>query len=302
MVLLWDALATTKTGVLSASFGEETRLAPGTAWLSYVRCHDDIGLGFDEEKILRAGFSPAAHRRFLLDFYSGRFPGSFARGRLFMENPATGDARICGTCASLCGLEAALEAADPVATELALRRIELLYGPISSLVGIPLVFSGDELGLRNDRSWEDDPHLGEDNRWMHRPRLDWSLAERRNAAGSVEGRIFSWIAGCLRLRRGIEAFAQDAPFEVLPPPDPHVFLCLRRPRAGSPGREVLVMANFAPEERCLARDALPAGFGAGARLLLRNPAPPTEGASGETGSGGETRLAAYELRWLERDY
>jgi len=248
MALLWEALATRKTGLLAASFGEEVRLPENTGWLSYARCHDDIGLGYDDRKIERAGFTPGMHRRFLLDFYTGIFPGSWATGRRFMENPATGEARISGTCASLCGLESALASGDALALELAIRRIELLYALISSLVGIPMVFSGDELALRNDYSWENDPELAEDNRWMHRPAMDWAVAERRHAEGTIEARIFSHIRRCFAVRRGIPAFAQDALFDVLPSPAENVLVCSRRPKDGS-GSAVLVLANFALERR-----------------------------------------------------
>jgi amylosucrase len=273
MALLWESLATRKTRVLSMSFGEETRLPQGAAWLSYVRCHDDIGLGYDDSRIERAGFAPSAHRRFLLDFYSGRYPGSFAAGRLFMENPATSEARISGSCASLCGLESALASGDATATELALRRIELLYGLISSLTGIPMVFSGDELALRNDYSWEGVSELAEDNRWMHRPPMDWETAARRGLSGTIEARIFAWIKGCFAIRRGVPAFAQDAPFEIILSPSENVLLCLRRPKAGS-APSVLVAANFAPEVKSVAIAALGPHAGPGARDLLSGEALP----------------------------
>ena len=323
MALLWEALATRKTRVLSLSFGEETRLPPGTAWLSYARCHDDIGLGYDERAIERAGFTPHLHKRFLLDFYSGRFPGSFAAGRLFMENPETGDARISGSCASLCGLERALAlrgAGAPGAeaeVELALSRIELLYALVSSLVGIPMLFSGDELAQRNDYSFEEDEELSEDNRWMHRHRLDWEAAARRSLPGSVEARIFGWIRTCLARRKGIAAFAQDAPFRVLESPSENLLLCLRGGEGAADGgaaqggaaassdeaasggmaaaggaetARILVVANFAPEPREL---ALPlAGFGAagGCRDLLGCPRARLE--------EGRLRLGPYGVAWI----
>jgi amylosucrase len=295
MALFWEALATRKTGVISASFGSETRLPPSTAWISYARCHDDIGLGYDEDAIRRAGFTPHLHRQFLLEFYSGRFPGSFASGRLFMENPATGDARISGSCASLCGLEKALAEGDPAsrgpALELALSRIELLYALASSLVGIPMVFSGDELGALNDYSWEEDPELSDDNRWMHRSRLDWEAAARRKKAGSIEARLFGWIRGCLAKRAAIPALAQGSPFAVLPSPSENLLLCRRGARA----ELVLVAANFAPEPRSLRLEGLK-GLALGLGL--------EEGCSDLLGStkarikGGSLELGPYGLAWL----
>jgi amylosucrase len=247
MVLLWDAMATRKTALISDAFGCEMRLPRDTAWLSYVRSHDDIGLGYNEEAIRRAGFDPALHRRFIVDFYTGRFPESFASGRPFMENPTTGNARISGTCASLCGLESALALGDEAAVELSLRRIELLYGLACSLVGIPMIFSGDELAQINDYGWEKDPELAEDNRWMHRPRMDWEAAARRKLGDSVEGRIFGKIRRYLSLRKDIAAFAQDAEFEVLDPPAQSVLACLRT--GNRRACRMLVAANFSPEPR-----------------------------------------------------
>lgn len=311
MALLWEALATRKVGLLSTTFGSETRLPPGTVWLSYVRCHDDIGLGYDEARIREVGFTPGPHRRFLLDFYSGRFPASFARGRLFMENPATGDARISGTCASLCGLEAALEAASAGRTEtgegpgsmdaaeaatgtdreieLALRRIELLYGLVSSLVGIPMVFSGDELASMNDYSYQSEAEHAEDNRWMHRPRMDWRAAQRRSVPGTKEARIFGSLRRFFSLRRGIPAFAQDAGFRVLASGSENVLLVQRCPRSAAE-RRVTVAANFAPEERAFPLSALGPGFGQSPLDLL---------AEREVATfGGMVILPAYGLAWL----
>ena len=313
MALLWEALATRKVGLLSTTFGSETRLSPGTAWLSYVRCHDDIGLGYDEAKIREVGFTPGPHKRFLLDFYSGRFPGSFARGRLFMENPATGDARISGTCASLCGLESALEAAsarrctaagasssdragededaagNDGAIELALRRIELLYGLVSSLVGIPMVFSGDELASLNDYAYQSEAEHAEDNRWMHRPRMDWEAAGKRSEEGTREARIFHSIQRFFSLRRDIPAFAQDAGFRVLASGSENVLLVQRCPRSEDE-RRVAVAANFSPEERAFPLAALGPGFGPSPLDLLAGRAVTT--------FGGMAILPAYGLSWL----
>lgn len=222
-----------------------------------------------------------------------------------MENPATGDARISGACASLCGLERALalEAAGAPEgkpeKELALARIELLYALVSSLVGIPMIFSGDELAQLNDYSFEDDAELSEDNRWMHRPLLDWEAAARRGLSGGVEARVFGWIKTCLALRKEIAAFAQDAPFRVLESPSENLLLCLRGedpdggpaegPSEGSRA-PVLVVANFAPEPREL---SLPlAGFEpqGGCRDLLGGQAARLE--------GGRLSLGPYGVAWL----
>ena len=72
------------------------RCRRGTAWVTYVRCHDDIGWAITEEDAARGRRGRRAHRRFLADFYAGDFPGSFARGAGFQPDPVTGDARTSG--------------------------------------------------------------------------------------------------------------------------------------------------------------------------------------------------------------
>jgi amylosucrase len=305
MALLWEALATRKTALLALSFGTETRLAPGTAWLSYARCHDDIGLGYDDGHIRRAGYDPALHRRFLVDWYTGRFPGSTASGRPFMANPRTGDARISGTLASLAGLERALASGDAEEIEFALGRIELLHALISSLVGIPMIFSGDELATTNDYSWETSKHHADDNRWMHRPRLDWQRAlgtiegrGKRDGNRSREepaGRIRRWIAFCLWKRRAIPAFAQDAGFEVLPSGQ-STLAVLRRPHEPE-SPPVLVVANFTGEEREAGFDpsllGAAAGKGSTVKDLLHEEAVPIP--------GSRLILPPYGVAWLCRE-
>ena len=125
MALLWESLATRESRLLQHSMATRYALPEGTAWVNYVRCHDDIGWTFDDADARRLGIDPYGHRRFLNDFYTGRFPGSFARGVPFQENQATGDARVRGMLASLAGLEAAADSLEDAGeqTELAIDRV-----------------------------------------------------------------------------------------------------------------------------------------------------------------------------------
>ena len=105
-----------------------------TAWITYLRCHDDIGWAIDDTDAWRAGLDGFAHRRFLADWYAGAFPGSWARGLVFQENPATGDRRISGSLASLAGLEAD----DPGAV----ARILLAHAVVLGFGGLPGALDG----------------------------------------------------------------------------------------------------------------------------------------------------------------
>ncbi|MDX1654399.1 MAG: alpha-amylase family protein, partial [Candidatus Competibacteraceae bacterium] len=188
MVMLWSALAERNVVLTTHALQQFPDNPSSSAWNTYVRCHDDIGWAIRDEDAAAIGLNGFGHRAFLSDFYSGRFEGSFARGSTFQYNPRTGDRRISGTLASLAGLEQALEQQDPAGIELAVRRILLVHNLIFAFGGIPLLYMGDELGLLNDHGYLDDPDLAGDNRWMHRPNMDWQRAERRHDRDSVTGR------------------------------------------------------------------------------------------------------------------
>ncbi len=193
MALLWNSLATREVRLLRHSLGYRFAIPDDCAWVNYIRCHDDIGWTFDDGDAAALGINGYDHRRFLNSFYTGRFPGSFARGLPFQENPRTGDARISGSQASLAGLEQALRNGNPTEIDLAVRRILLINAIILSIGGIPLMYLGDEIGVLNDYSYVDDPAKAGDSRWVHRPRIDWAQMARRTDPDTIEG---ASLAGC----------------------------------------------------------------------------------------------------------
>jgi len=243
MALLWDGIATRNARLLDQGVANLPTKLDRATWLNYIRCHDDIGLGFDDADIVRAGYDPQAHRRFLVDYFTGTFQGSVARGLPFGENHKTGDARISGSLASLVGLEAALETHDETAINDAIARILLLHAVILSFGGIPLLYYGDELGTLNDYSFLQDVNKERDSRWMHRPHIDWQQAEQRHQRGSVEQRIFEGIKHLIAVRKGINAFADFNNREMLLVDNDHLLAYLRTdPQRAN--EMVLVVANF----------------------------------------------------------
>jgi len=241
MVMLWSALATRDVRLAERALSHRRAAPAAASWVTYVRCHDDIGWSVSDADAAAAGIDGFAHRRFLSDFYAGGFPGSFGRGALFQVNPATGEARISGMAASLCGIEAALEAGDPGGITAAIRRLESMYAVVFSFGGIPLIYMGDELALRNDPAWAADPAHALDNRWMHRPLMDWDLAARRHDPGSLEGRVFAAIRRLGDARRSLLALRGGGRTEILPTENRSV-LCYRRvhPRSAP----FLALSNF----------------------------------------------------------
>jgi amylosucrase len=251
MALLWNSLATREVRLLDQALRERFGIDPGCAWANYVRCHDDIGWTFSDEDAARLDINGFSHRQFLNAFYTGRFPGSFARGLPFQENPKTGDARISGTCASLAGLEKALREETTVEVDLAIRRILLVHAVILTVGGLPLIYLGDEIGTLNDYAYRLDPAKAGDSRWAHRPRTDWSMVERRQASDSLEGRIYQGLQRLIRLRQQTPAFT-GGQLQVMNTGNPHVLGYVRTHQHDS----VLVFANFSESEQTVSANQL----------------------------------------------
>jgi len=242
MALQWDALATGKTKVLRSAQKELIKKPLGTTWITYTRCHDDIGLGFSDEHIIVGGFDPSAHRSFLKDYYSGEYTGSPARGALFSVNPKTLDGRISGTLASLCGLEAALEMQAPAAISQAIDKIILMQGHSIFIGGLPMLYYGDETGYLNDYAYLEDYSKNYDNRWMHRPIIDWNLNGRINIDGSPQQRIFTDTQRLLQIRRSMPVLTDFNNIEWLPDENIHVSGYVRH----TENSKLFCLFNFGP--------------------------------------------------------
>ena len=243
MALMWDAVATKNARLLNQGISSLPDKLDRATWLTYVRCHDDIGLGFDDADIYAVGYEPGAHRKFLIDYFTGAYDDSPARGRPFGVNEKTGDARISGSLASLVGLETALQLGDEVAVQSCIDQILLLHSLIMAFGGIPLLYYGDELGTLNNESFINDAEKAKDSRWIHRPSYDWQRAEKRHERGSVEYRIFEGLKQMIAVRKSIDAMADFNNRELIDVGNPHLFV-FTRTHLSIPFDSVLVVANF----------------------------------------------------------
>jgi amylosucrase len=252
MALQWDALATGDVRVMLAAQEDIQQKPYGTTWISYVRCHDDIGLGYDDDMIRAAGFDPFEHRKFLKNYYSGHHPGSTAKGALFGVNPKNQDARISGSLASLCGLEHALQRNDAPATEISVRKIMLMQAHSMFMGGIPMLFYGDEVGYTNDYTYLSDPGKSYDNRWMHRPAIDWKKNDRRKKKGTLEKLLFDQTKKLIQLRKKYSIFSDHQKVVWLNPHNRHIAGFKRSDRS----RSVYCLFNYAPHDAWLTWFAL----------------------------------------------
>ncbi len=238
MVHFWGALATRDTRlmthVLQTHFPQSLTNA---TYATYIRCHDDIGWAMTDEDAGALGLSGQGHRAYLSDFYEGGFPGSFAQGALFQQNPATGDKRISGSFASLAGLEKASTAAE---ADLAIHRILMGHALIASFGGIPLIYMGDELAVLNDYSYLQQPDHAHDSRWVHRPRMDWDVAKARADGAGASAQVFAGVKHILSRRRATPDLHAGHPTLVLNSGQTAIFAVQRR----APTHPILCLFNF----------------------------------------------------------
>src|SRR3954452_7650215 len=288
MVLLWSALASRRVALMTHTLRAMPRVPPLSGWVTYVRCHDDIGWAIADDDAAAVGEDGYPHRRFLADFYAGDFPGSFARGARFQPDPRTGDARTSGMAAALTGLEQARAAGDDDAIELATRGVLVLSAVAFCHGALPLVYMGDELGLGNDDAYRDDPARADDNRWMHRPPMDWDAAGRRHHPATDEGRLFGGRPRLFAARRATRAAHAQARSEPVWTGNDHVFGLVRE----HAGERLLVLASFTPEPQAVngavARDR---GF------LIAADAGAPDGRPAQV-EGDFVVLAPYQHLWL----
>jgi amylosucrase len=207
MALQWDALATKDVRIMQQAIKEVLPKPFGTTWITYTRCHDDIGLGYDDKYISQAGFNAYEHRKYLKNYYSGVHQGSTAVGALFGYNPKTQDARISGSLASLCGLEKAMLHHNAAQVDIAISKIILMQALSFFVGGVPMLFYGDEIGYTNDYNYQNDAAKSYDNRWMHRPVIRWNKNEMRHTNTTIEHRIFTQHQLLIRIRKKLPALA-----------------------------------------------------------------------------------------------
>ena len=245
MATLWHTVATGDVRLLRHQMQQVFALPKEYTFLNYLRCHDDIGWGLDYTFLRQFGQEEIPHKRFLNDYLTGFFPGSTARGELYNDDPRLMDARLCGTTASLCGIEAARQREDDAALEKAVRLDKMLHAFMFTLSGVPVLYSGDEVGRENDYSYHRDPLKREDSRYLHRGDMNWTLAEQRKDESTVAGRLFSAIQRMEEVRSECPVFDGKADAWLLDTGNDAVIGIGRYYR----GQKLLSVFNFSREKQ-----------------------------------------------------
>ncbi len=285
MVQIWSALASRDARLLTQAMRRFPSPPHQTGWVTYLRCHDDIGWAISDADAQAVGLSGPAHRHFLSDYYSGVFPGSDAVGDVFQFNPRTGDRRISGSAASLAGLEVALRNQDTSGAQLAIARLLLGHAVILGAGGLPVLYMGDEIALLSDRDYLSDPEHADDNRWLHRPRMDWQRAELRSDLDQVPGMVFQGLRRLIAVRQRTEQFAAETPSVWWDSPAPELAIQERLHPVGT----LLAIYNFADRPTWLPGSTFSGGPWPRARDLL---------GQGLLDLRTGVALAPYQVLWL----
>ena len=210
MAATWNSVATKDIRLLRQQMNVVSSLPKDYVFLNYLRCHDDIGWGLDYPWLRQFGIDEVSHKKYLNDFLTGQYPGSFGRGELYNSDPESGDARLCGTTASLCGIEKAAFEKDAEALEKAVRLDLMLHAYMLSQSGIPVIYSGDEIGQENDYTYHENPRKWDDSRYLHRGDFRWDREKKRSVKGSLQEKIFDGIKKLETIRAQYPVFCTDA--------------------------------------------------------------------------------------------
>ena len=228
MASIWHTVASGDARLLKKQLEAVAGLPKEYTFLNYLRCHDDIGWGLDYGTLRQYGMEEVSHKEFLNDFFTGNYPTSFSRGELYNNDPVTRDARFCGTTASMCGIEKAGFCGDGEGMDQAIRLDEMLHAFMFIQSGIPVIYSGDEVGQVNDYTYKEDPEKREDSRYIHRGKFCWDLEERIDEPGTVQDRLFHALRKLEVLRARDAVFDSRVPFYMAQTGDISVLCLVRR--------------------------------------------------------------------------
>lgn len=245
MATTWNSIATRDIRLLKKQMDIVSRLPKQYTFLNYLRCHDDIGWGLDFDTMKQWGMEEPSHKRYLNDYFTGKIEGSISRGELYNDDPVTQDARFCGTTASMCGIEAAGFEGNAEKMQTAIQEDLMLHAYMLTQSGIPMLYSGDELGQVNDYSYKDDAEKASDSRYLHRGAFLWELADKRKDLSTVQGQLFQMLKRLEQIRRQENVFSQEAEVYTYDVHNDSILGILREYK----GERFIALFNFSESEQ-----------------------------------------------------
>lgn len=245
MATTWNSIATRDIRLLKKQMDIVSRLPKQYTFLNYLRCHDDIGWGLDFDTMKQWGMEEPSHKHYLNDYFTGKIADSISRGELYNDDPVTQDARFCGTTASMCGIEAAGFEGNAEKMQAAIQEDLMLHAYMLTQSGIPMLYSGDELGQVNDYSYKDDAEKASDSRYLHRGAFLWELADKRKDLSTVQGQLFQMLNRLEQIRRQENVFSQEAEVYTYDVHNDSILGILREYK----GERFIALFNFSEREQ-----------------------------------------------------
>lgn len=245
MATTWNSIATRDIRLLKKQMDIVSRMPKQYTFLNYLRCHDDIGWGLDFDTMKQWGMEEPSHKRYLNDYFTGKIAGSISRGELYNDDPVTQDARFCGTTASMCGIEAAGFEGNAEKMQTAIQEDLMLHAYMLTQSGIPMLYSGDELGQVNDYSYKEDAEKVSDSRYLHRGVFQWTLADKRKDLSTVQGKLFQMLNRLEQIRRQENVFSQEAEVYTYDVHNDSILGILREYK----GERFIALFNFSEREQ-----------------------------------------------------
>lgn len=245
MAACWAAIAE-QSAVLPHAVATATPALPAhCSWLTYVRCHDDIGWQVLRPEVATSGTDGEARLLQVAKFFDGEKNDGFAAGASFQSDGAH---RLHGTNGMASALAGFARASTNTERKLAEDRLLLLYGVALGFGGVPVIYMGDELALGNDDSVGARAASALDGRWMQRPMFDLALQAQRHDGNTATGRFFQRMRRLISVRQQVADLAADRSRTALRVSHPAVLVLAR-------GTRYCLLFNFSAQSATVALSA-----------------------------------------------
>lgn len=245
MATIWNTVATRDTRLLKNHLDFFAKLPRDFIFLNHLRCHDEIRWKLDYRSLQSWGMEEVPHKKYLNDFFTGKVKESFSKAELYNESLYFNDARVCATTASLCGMEKALEEKDEKKLQMAVSLDTMLHALLFMQSGIPILYSGDEIGQLNDYSYKQDEKKKKDCRWVYRGKMDWQTVDKLEKEKTAFGQIFENLQKLKEMKKREKVYDADAKFYTIPTWDDSL-LCLVREKEKD---KVIGLFNFSEKKK-----------------------------------------------------
>lgn len=205
MAVIWHSVATGNVALLKHQFDMLSALPKGDTFQNCLRSDDEIKWVLDFDFLAQQGMEKNMHTKFLNDFFAGDFEGSFACGKKYEADGDLDNVHICGTVASLCGIEYYDKRKDKAGVKQSIDLDLMLHALMLSQSGIPMIYSGDEVGQFNEFKFKKD-----DLRYLQRDKFNWHKAGRRKTDKAMQAEIYQNLLKLETIRKQYNVFAQEA--------------------------------------------------------------------------------------------